>query len=254
VPELVAARLNLSTSMCGVFSLPLLSDYFTRLQQHNHNIFLYLPYNYNYNNNNNLPIASIMSNWLDRLNINSAPGQSPPVSRPYSPVPASRNSLQLPATRSQQPIRPSLQTRSTSLNLLSTISLPAAARVPSSLKHQLSQVPEVDVVDPFLALETILGISLKKPDVTLDALANIPAKPENLVDNIDFGDLSLQDFIEQNAPRHAQRVSIHNVQSVAECMSAHSDFHLSFTHSCTPQMKQNETDLRNCTRLSPYVL
>lgn len=176
-----------------------------------------------------------MSNWLDRLNINSAPGQSPPVSRPYSPAPVARNSLQLPPTRPQQPVRPSLQTRSTSLNLLSTISLPAAARVSSSLKNQLAQVPEVDVVDPLLALETILGISLKQPDVTVDALdtdeenvtevtSNVSTKPENLVENIEFGDLSLQDFIEQNAPRHAQRAFKHNVQSAAECVYSWSYF------------------------------
>lgn len=169
-----------------------------------------------------------MSNWLDRLSINSGSSQSPPVSRPYSPVPSSRNSLQLPS-RPQQPVRPSLQARSTSLNLLSTTSLPAAARVPSSLKHQLAQVPEVDVIDPFIALESILGVSLKRPEASVtavddekenfDAAVNGLTKPESLVESIDFGHLSLQDFIEQNAPRHAHRTVKYNAHSAAECTS-----------------------------------
>lgn len=172
-----------------------------------------------------IPVTRLkMSNWLDRLN----PNQVPPVSRSYSPAPASRNSLQLPS-RPQQPIRPSLQARSTSLNLLSTTSLPAAARVPSSLKHQLEQIPEVDVIDPLIALEGILGIPLKKPNVTVDAvddeeegdstvIHDASTKPETLLHEIEFGSLSLQDFIEQNAPRHAHRALKYNAQSAAESM------------------------------------
>ena len=169
-----------------------------------------------------------MSNWLDRLSISPAPGQSLPVNRPYSPAPVPRNSLQLPS-RPQQPVRPSLQTRSTSLNLLSFTALPPAARIPSGLKHQLEQVPEVTAVDPLIALESILGISLKKPDVKIDAVdgheedgtivtADARTKPKNLVDEIEFGNLSLQDFIDQNALRHARRATKSDVQSVAECM------------------------------------
>jgi len=97
------------------------------------------------------------------------------------------------------------------------------------LKHQLEQIPEVDVIDPLAALESILGIPLKKPNITVDAvddkeegdltvIHDASTKPETLLQQIEFGSLSLQDFIEQNAPRHAHRGLRHNAQSAAESM------------------------------------
>jgi hypothetical protein len=177
-----------------------------------------------------------MSNWLDRLSIKPDQGQNQAPSRPYSPtpVPSSRNSFQLPSRSGQeqpqrpaQPIRPSLQARSTSLSLLSTTALPAAARIPreSSLKNQLEQTPDAETADPLQALNAILGIDVKEPDVSVVAIDEpndsredeITGKPPILAEDIDFGDLSLQDFIEQNAPRHARRARPHALPALGDC-------------------------------------
>lgn len=167
-----------------------------------------------------------MNNWLDRLSIHSGPGSNIPPGRPYSPAPApasSRNSLQLPPR--PQASRPSLQTRSTSLNLVSHNELPASARISreSSLKNQLSQSPTPDTIDPLQALSSILGVSLKEPNIAVnevnDGESDVQEKPSQLVEDIDFGDLSLQDFIERNAPRHAHRDRKYSLPPVEECMS-----------------------------------
>lgn len=187
-----------------------------------------------------------MSTWLDRLSNNNTSSSGAPPSRPYSPTstPSSRNSLQIPS-RSQQPVRPSLQTRSTSLNLVSSATLPASARVPreSSLKNQLAQSPTEDTVDPLEALGTILGVTLKEPEITIEAADeeedDAISKPIVLTETIEFGSLSLQDFIEQNAPHHARRAHPYSLPSVDECMFSIARVVLHHTHAHL-QMRMND--------------
>jgi len=194
-----------------------------------------------------------MSTWLDRLSNNNASSGGAPPSRPYSPTstPSSRNSLQIPS-RSQQPVRPSLQTRSTSLNLVSSATLPASARIPreSSLKNQLAQSPSEDTIDPLEALGTILGVTSKEPEITIEAAfdedQDDAAKPTVLAETIDFGSLSLEDFIEQNAPHHARRAHTYSLPSVDECMSSIARVVLHHTHAHL-QMRMNDNGSKICT-------
>jgi hypothetical protein len=141
--------------------------------------------------------------WLERFSAQS--GQSTPTagspSRPYSPAP--RKSFQL--SPNSIPRRPGLPSRTTSLSVASlggsTDSLPGAARIPgpSNLRRDLAGSPAVDVQNPVDVLDRILGPPRVKDQ---DARgggggdnANVPGTPEQ---DIDFGDLSLEQFA--NAP------------------------------------------------------
>ena len=90
------------------------------------------------------------------------------------------------------------------------------------MKNQLAQSPSEDTVDPLAALGTILGVTLKEPEITVEAKdkdeEDTPVKPTELAENINFGSLSLEDFIEQNAPHHARRAHVYSLPSVEECM------------------------------------
>lgn len=140
--------------------------------------------------------------WLERFSGQSA--QSTPTaggpSRPYSPAP--RKSFQL--SPNSVPRRPGLPSRTTSLSVASlggsTDSLPAAARIPgpSHLRRDLAGSPAVDVQTPVDVLDGILGpLQVKGQDARGDGGddSNVPGTPEQ---DIDFGDLSLDQFA--NAP------------------------------------------------------
>lgn len=117
--------------------------------------------------------------------------------RPYSPS-TPRRSIQLgPSTL---PRRPGLAARTSSLSVASlassTESLPGVARLPngSSLRNELTATQGANAPDPVAVLESILG-PLSKEDgangVDHDAA---DARPSTVVENIDFGGLSLEDF------------------------------------------------------------
>ncbi|KAK2807833.1 hypothetical protein FQN50_005222 [Emmonsiellopsis sp. PD_5] len=151
--------------------------------------------------------------WLDRLALAPHPSvsgtSSPASSRAYSPA---RRSQHLSAA---QPSRPAYSPRSSSLSLATTpnassSSLPATARPPNGALHRQnsSRVDKAAVVDPLAALYNIIG-KRPPPDepLTISITDGAPEKPENLVENIVFGDLSLEEFVEQkeNAPKNARR-------------------------------------------------
>jgi hypothetical protein len=141
--------------------------------------------------------------WLERFSTQS--GQSTPSagspSRPYSPAP--RKSFQL--SPNSIPRRPGLPSRTTSLSVASlgglTDSLPGSARIPgpSNLRRDLAGSPAVDVQNPVDVLDRILGpLQVTGQDARGGGggdNANVPGTPEQ---DIDFGDLSLEQFA--NAP------------------------------------------------------
>ncbi|PPJ58870.1 hypothetical protein CBER1_04437 [Cercospora berteroae] len=134
-----------------------------------------------------------MSLWLNRFTDTSSsrePTPSPPTNRTSSPVP--RRGIQLGPSTSL-PRRPGIQPRSSSLSVSSlagsTDSLPAATRVPNgaNLKSQLAAGPAPDVSDPIDVLARILGST---EDVGEDNGNDYEATAAD----IEFGDLSLEDF------------------------------------------------------------
>ncbi|KAL4810785.1 Sac2 family-domain-containing protein [Aspergillus unguis] len=151
--------------------------------------------------------------WLDRIAGHSTPD------RGLSPTPQ-RSSSHLSPNR--QNSRPGISRPGSSLSALvspnaSSTSLPTVARVPeeSTLKHNATAGSRPsDVADP---LEVLNGI-IKKQNV--GSKENSPArepksiKPATLVEEIDFGGLSLEDFIQkpERSPRANDGISAQTVQ------------------------------------------
>lgn len=132
--------------------------------------------------------------WLERFAGHSGPSTGASSPGRSSPVP--RRSIQLgPSTL---PRRPGLSPRTSSLSVASlygsTESLPSAARVPngSGLKHELAGSPAVDVPDPVEVLEGILGPLQREENANGTHVAS--EKPTELLEEIDFDGLSLEEF------------------------------------------------------------
>lgn len=165
------------------------------------------------------------SMWgLDRFSAHSTPSGTPPPRRDsYSPAPR----RPYPSGPGPLPPRPGLNPRSSSLSLVSpassSTSLPASARIPNGAgRRRPTGGAPPNVPDPLHVLESIMGGPPRKP-VNLKgeaAIGTIPNKPEEVVVDIDFGGLSLQDFAAEAAPeiRHSHPVHTYSSQSVEECM------------------------------------
>lgn len=188
---------------------------------------------------------------LDRLSSHSTfPGTPPSRSESYSPAP--RRGYPAPGLGSL-PMRPDLNPRSTSLSLISptdsSTSLPATARLPHGGPRRrptgggLSNVP-----DPVQVLVSIMGGRPRKPITSNgDGAGALQQKPEEVVVDIDFGELSLHDFAAQQAPKQRQTsfVNTCSAQSVEECTLSHLALGL-FAHVCL-QIASRETNSRICT-------
>ncbi|KUL88492.1 hypothetical protein ZTR_05388 [Talaromyces verruculosus] len=130
--------------------------------------------------------------WLDRLSGHTPSGTPPPFPNRH-PSPSHR-----PSRTSSQSYRPSLHPRSSSTSLLltpddSTVSLPTTNRHVSNGAPQRSvfvRTPPGEVANPLEVLNTIIG--KKTTDKPAEAVAE---KPAELVEAIDFGDLSLEEFM-----------------------------------------------------------
>ncbi|KGM91513.1 uncharacterized protein PADG_12371 [Paracoccidioides brasiliensis Pb18] len=160
--------------------------------------------------------------WLDRFSAHppAASGASTPSSRPYSP--ARRNPLL--AAASSHPVHPAFSPRSSSLSLatspnVSTSSIPATLRQAngsSSLPRQdgskldsmsqqqqqqqqrQQQQQQQQQQDPLEVLCNILGKQQIAGDMqTVSVVKAAVAKPECLVEDIEFGELSLEEFVQQ---------------------------------------------------------
>ncbi|KAK3703867.1 Vacuolar protein sorting-associated protein 52 [Vermiconidia calcicola] len=170
------------------------------------------------------------------------PAQSTPSATPnrsFSPAP--RRSAQLgPSTL---PRRPGLSPRTSSLSVGSlygsTESLPAAARIPngSSLKHELGSSPTLDVPDPVEVLQSIIG-PLPGPEGA-DAVSN---KPPALVEDIDFGELSLEDYANVSTIGAPDLPEAHVVEDFEKEKDRFTDLHKSIL-ACDEVLKSVETYL-----------
>ncbi|KAK5121592.1 hypothetical protein LTR85_004764 [Meristemomyces frigidus] len=137
--------------------------------------------------------------WLERFSgqsSQSTPSGSP--NRAFSPAP--RRTVQLgPSTI---PRRPGLAPRTSSLSVASfggsVESLPATARIPNgtNLRNELAGSPAADVSDPLDVLQLILGPLAREESATSNGAHVKDDKPAQLVDEIDFGSLSLEEFAE----------------------------------------------------------
>lgn len=155
--------------------------------------------------------------WLDRFSgPPNASGSSTPSNRPYSPARKS-SGLTVPG----QLGRPSYSPRSSSLSLLTTpnassSSLPGAT--PQKNGSSNPKYEETVAEDPLCILQGIIG---KQP--SLDNQEDVPArvsaseKPTELVETIDFGDLSLEEYLQQdnNTARSDNRLS--SIQTGEQC-------------------------------------
>lgn len=178
--------------------------------------------------------------WLDRFSGHSTPSQSPPPphNRSHAPAPTRR-----PSQFGQSlPSRPAYGPRTSSLNLgsrldTSTTSVNSQRLANgSTLKHEVS--PPADYPDPLEVLEVVVGKPLRQNDRTNGALNSDGdhGKPAELLADIDFGGLSLEDFA-QSADHESEFSDIAarvTAQTVEECEYVCSDSLLAFAMlSCT---------------------
>lgn len=157
--------------------------------------------------------------WLDRFSANPTPtGSPPPQQRSFSPGPR-RPNLQ---GHGGVP-RPAFSPRSSSLNVSgklnwSTTSL-NSPRLPngSGLKQEIT--PPADYTDPLKALEGIVGKPLHASDGEHGILKNGARleRPAELVEDIDFSGLGLQDFLQREDKEDVSDVLINTTQSAEEC-------------------------------------
>jgi hypothetical protein len=158
---------------------------------------------------------------LDRLSSYSTPAGMPPPRRD-SHSPAPRRGYPAPA----QPVRPGLNPRSSSLTPLispnaSTASLPLSAHMPNGglRRRQTGGIPP-NVPDPIHVLESIMGGLPRNSSATNgEEVARISGKPDEVEEDIEFGELSLHDFVAVKTAERQQPTSVHtySTQSVEEC-------------------------------------
>ena len=164
--------------------------------------------------------------WLDRFsNQNTPSGTPPPRGSSYSPAPRRSYAAAGPGPL---PPRPSLNPRSSSLSLISAASssssLPSTARLPNGAGRRRQGPGGVppNVPDPLQVLETILGGPPRRPvgGEAASSAGQAAEKPEHVVDDIDFGGLSLQGFAERSSHEQEPRTPAHtyNAHSVEECI------------------------------------
>lgn len=136
--------------------------------------------------------------WLDRFSGQSTPAvASSPPSRNYSPAPRQSSNF----TRT---VRPGLgvfaSTSTTSLDLstnTSNISLPSNARLTNGSSLRQEQKPPPDVEDPLQVLRRILGTA-NQPHSHENGTRKIILEDDAL--DVDFGNLSLQDYAQRDVP------------------------------------------------------
>lgn len=147
--------------------------------------------------------------WLDRISGHSTPAGPQPDSRSNSPLPRRSSSRLSPYA--QQNSRPGPSRPASFLSVLltpsdSTSSLPATARGDgSAFKQNAVGGRPSDVADPLEVLNGILGkqrTENRNSDASLRPEAD--TKPAQLVEDIDFEGLSLEEFVaKQDQPRRA---------------------------------------------------
>jgi hypothetical protein len=145
--------------------------------------------------------------WLDRFSGQSTPAvASSPPSRNYSPAPRQPSNL-------ARPVRPGLgvyaSTSTTSLDLsanTSNVSLPSNSRLTNGSSLRQEQKPPPDVEDSLQVLQRILGIDR---DTQSREINGTKIGLDDGALDIDFGGLSLQEYVGQDIPQleHAIRLN-----------------------------------------------
>ncbi|PGG99191.1 hypothetical protein GX51_06385 [Blastomyces parvus] len=185
--------------------------------------------------------------WLDRFSAHpSASGASTPSTRGYSPARRSHHQQHLAAAA--QPIRPSFSPRSSSLSIslastpnASSSSLPNALRQPNGASLHRQNSSKLDphptgsaVVDPLEVLYNIIGQRRRaEGDGDIDTIDTTPTisvvhaaaaddpgpgpgpaagKPECLVEDIDFGELGLEEFAQQKESKSKRHVDVQTIE------------------------------------------
>ena len=179
--------------------------------------------------------------WLDRLSAHSTPSGAPFDSRGSSPVPR-RSTLLSPVPQNS---RPGSNRQGSSLSILLTpsdsqTSLPALARDASSRKRPS------DVVDPLEVLNGIIG-KQKGESVGGSKTQGSEIKPAQLVGEIDFGGLSLEEFASKEDARSSGRQSndsagVQTVEQFEKERDRFQDLHSAIT-GCDDVSKAVETYL-----------
>ncbi|KAE8147863.1 Vps52-domain-containing protein [Aspergillus avenaceus] len=142
--------------------------------------------------------------WLDRISGHSTPAGPQIDSRSNSPLPRRSASRLSPYAQTNRP-QPN-RTGSSLSNLLtpsdSTVSLSSTQRGDGSvLRHGASKNRPSDVADPFDVLNGIIRKQQQKRPAAPEAsatLSTLPTKPSQLKTDIDFGGLSLEEFVSQS--------------------------------------------------------
>lgn len=153
--------------------------------------------------------------WLDRLAGQSTASGTPPPFPNRHPSPNHRPSRTL-----SQSYRPSLHPRSSSTSLLltpndSTVSLPTTSRHVSNGAPQRSvfvRTPPGEIANPLEVLNSIIGKSTA--DKPIETVAE---KPAELVEAIDFGNLSLEEFMTRGQESGVLLSSEAGVGTIEQC-------------------------------------
>ncbi|QDS70648.1 hypothetical protein FKW77_000922 [Venturia effusa] len=184
--------------------------------------------------------------FADRRSSLSTPSATPP---PPSPSPAGRRGPYAPAGPGPLPPRPGLNPRSSSLSLASTPNA-STSNLPtlrvtngSSLRNEMRQSPPMEVLDPMRVLESIFGAPSRR-----QVAGKENGRPVDLTEDVDFGNLSLEEFADAHEDRgSAQPSDVHSytVQSIEQYgneKDKFEDLHRSIT-ACDEVLKSVESYL-----------
>lgn len=179
--------------------------------------------------------------WLDRLTAGAAsPSGSLTPSRPYSPSPRKSSHL-APTQRPGFGLAASRSSASLDLSAnSSTVSLISPPRLANGSSLRIEQRPPPDVQDPVKVLESILG----NPEDGTDATAGRGKLSQTRAADIEFGGLSLQDFVNQETPLQSEPVDLASKISAKENRQKYEDFHNSIAE-CDQVLRTVETYLTN---------
>ncbi|WEW58362.1 Vacuolar protein sorting-associated protein 52 [Emydomyces testavorans] len=185
--------------------------------------------------------------WLDRFSGHSGvSGTSMPFHRQASPLP---RPPQLNA--SNQSSRPPFSARSSSLSLASVAnasssSLPGTVRQTNAPALRTNLTKDANVDDPLAVLQGLIG-KYRSSDGSGDLRysADVLEKPEHFANSIDFGQLSLEDFVKRKDEKPSLTSSYQASQSAEQYEKARErfqDLHDSIA-GCDDVLKSVETYL-----------
>lgn len=166
--------------------------------------------------------------WLDRFSGQSTPTGNNSPNRHPSPAPR-RTSHLAPGSRTGLGLQPNRSNLSLDLSTnASSVSLGSPTKAVNGSALRYEQKPPPDVEDPVSVLKDILVLngddvaSTFAPDISVSALV---AEKEN----IDFGGMSLQDFVQQKPVQRSRSTASH--QEAEDNRQKFENFHTSISES-----------------------